>query len=154
HIEPPHLADLPVPRIGENLEQEIDSLFQQAMVLRSKFQAGITAATRDLFESAGLPDLLDYRWHDHPRHAAFSITSPGHVTLRALNFSPRALQIEESLRSVEHHTLGDICEGGSLRTGSRFKRIDSDSTNGVRLVGQRQAFWMRPEGRWINPSEA
>ena len=154
HIEPPHLANLPIPRIGEAPEREINSLFQRAMKLRTEFQIGITEASRDLFESAGLAHILDYRWHDHPRDIDFSVASPSITSLRALNFSPRAKKISAALRSVDHLPLGDICRGGSLKTGSRFKRIDSDSINGVRLIGQRQAFWMRPEGRWINPHQA
>ena len=44
---------------------------QAAADLRAQFQAGVTAATRDLFESAGLPELLDLSWHDQPRDTGF-----------------------------------------------------------------------------------
>jgi type I restriction enzyme S subunit len=34
----------------------------------------------------------------------------------------------------------------------RFQRVDGEpgNTYSYRLVGQRQAFWLRPEGRWIS----
>ena len=57
HLEPSHLADLPVPRFGAAVEEEIHGCVQAAADLRADFQRGITAATRDLFESAGLPEL-------------------------------------------------------------------------------------------------
>ena len=78
----------------------------------------------------------------------------GATSLRALNFAPRAQRLIEKLGSVSGRSLGAICEGGTLRTGARFKRIDSDPGHGVRLIGQRQSFWLRPEGRWINESQA
>ncbi|HEX5495582.1 MAG TPA: hypothetical protein VFX70_13515 [Mycobacteriales bacterium] len=154
HLEPEHLANIPVPRVGPAIEDKIDALIGRAAELRARFQAGVVAATWDVFTSAGLPELADLAWHDQPRDLGFAVPGVDARTLRALNFSPRARRILDALRSVPHRTLGDICAGGILRTGARFKRIDADPVHGVRLVGQRQAFWMRPEGRWINPHHA
>ena len=154
HIESSHTVGLPVPRLGEEVELKIDGLIREAMQLRQQFEDGIQAATRDLFKSAGLPELLDLRWHDHPRDLDFTVTEMTPSSIRAINFAPRARSLVGLLSSVPHRTLGEICAGGVLRTGSRFKRIDSTPETGVRLVGQRQAFWMRPEGRWINPNQA
>ncbi|MBX6387506.1 MAG: restriction endonuclease subunit S [Frankia sp.] len=154
HIEPHHIADLPVPRLGDEVETRIHELMEQAAELRERFQAGIVGATRDLFKSAGLAHLLDLRWHDQPRDLDFEVHRLGPTSLRALNYSPRAQRILAELASVPHRTLGDICAGGSLRTGARFKRVDADPEHGIRLIGQRQAFWLRPEGRWINASRA
>jgi type I restriction enzyme S subunit len=154
HIEPQHIADLPVPRFGNVVEERIDELISDAMALRQRYEDGVSAATRDLFESAGVPDLLDLRWHSQPRDLDFSVTGPTAASLRALNFAPRAQRILARLASIPHRTLGQICDGGILRTGARFKRIDADPGSGVRLIGQRQAFWMRPYGRWINPNQA
>ena len=150
HIEPVHIADLPVPRFGAAVEEEIHGHIQAAADLRAKFQAGVTAATRDLFESAGLPELLDLRWHDQPRDTGFAVNerlTP--TTLRAANLAPRMRQIVEKLASVPHRTLGDICAGGQLSRGNRFARIDSEPGYGYRLIGQRQGPWLRPEGRWV-----
>jgi len=149
HIEPSHIVDLPVPRVDSEVERRIDSLIQEAMVLRSRFQAGITDATQDLFKSAGLPELIDFNWHDLPRDLDFSVSGLTPTSLRALNFSPRAQRLIETLRSVPHRTLGEICATGEFGRGNRFARIDSNSKHGFRLIGQRQAFWQRPEGRWI-----
>lgn len=149
HIEPGHIADLPVPRFDSGVEERIDALIGEALQLRQRYEDGVRAATRDLFESAGLPELLDLRWHDQVRDLDFSVVRPTPLTLRALNFSPRTRHILDTLASVPHRELGDVCTGGELGRGGRFKRVDSDPEKGVRLVGQRQAFWIRPEGRWI-----
>jgi hypothetical protein len=124
------------------------------MKLRKQFQEKISEATQDLFKSADLSELIDFRWHNHPRDTDFSIPRVNPATLRSLNFGPRAQQAITTLRSKPHRTLGEICQDGSLGTGARFKRFDATPDNGVRLIGQRQAFWMRPEGRWINPHQA
>jgi hypothetical protein len=150
HIEPEHIADLPVPRLDDSVEKRIDALISRAMRLRQRYEDGVAAATRDLFESAGMSELLDLRWHTLPRDLGFS-ASPTPLTLRALNFSPRAQHILGSLAAVPHQTLGKICRGGYLGSGARFRRFDSDPEHGVRLIGQRQGFWIRPEGRWISP---
>ncbi|WP_239395156.1 hypothetical protein [Frankia sp. CiP3] len=154
HIEPHHIADLPVPRLGDAFETRIHDLMERAAELRERFQVGIVAATRDLFESAGLAHLLDLRWHDQRRDLDFEVSRLNPTSLRALNYSPRARRIIAELEAVPHRTLGDICADGQLGSGARFRRIDADPGIGARLIGQRQAFWMRPEGRWINPAHA
>lgn len=154
HIEPHHIADLPVPRFDSELEERIHRMVEISARLRGHFQAGLVAATEDFFRSVGLPELIDIRWHQQERDLGFEVEEVGPTTLRALNFAPRAMRLIDKLGSVPGKTLGEICAGGTLRTGARFKRIDADPTHGVRLVGQRQAFWIRPEGRWISAAQA
>ena len=154
HIEPDHIADLPVPRFSQTVEGEIHECVQGAADLRAKFQAGVTGATRDLFESAGLPELIDFRWDLEPRDTGFSVPKVTSTTLRAMNMAPRMERIMVKLSSVPHRTLGDICQGGYLGSGVRFARVDADPEYGAKLIGQRQGFWVRPEGRWINPAKA
>lgn len=149
HIEPDHIADLPVPRFGSEVEEKIHGHVQAAADLRAKAQAWLAAATRDLFESAGLPEFLDLRWHDQPRDTGFSTTRLTPATLRAQNMAPRARQLLDRLASVSHRRLGDICAHGQLTRGNRFTRIDSEPGYGYRLIGQRQGPWVRPEGRWV-----
>jgi type I restriction enzyme S subunit len=149
HIEPGHIAGLPVPRFDEAAEGEIHECVQAAADLRARFQAGVTFATRDLFESAGLAELIDYRWHDQPRDTGFSVSGLTPTTLRAFNLAPRVERILGKLASASQRTLGDICTGGQLARGNRFTRIDSGPEYGLQLIGQRQGPWLRPEGRWI-----
>lgn len=154
HIEPHQIARLPVARFGIEVEEEIHGLIQGAADLRSQFQAEVAAATHDLFESAGLSDLLDLRWHDQPRMRGFAISDISSASLRASNYDARARSILARIRSVPHRTLGAICENGRLSSGARFKRIQSDPGYGALLVGQKDGFWVRPEGRWINTDQA
>ncbi|MDX2602731.1 restriction endonuclease subunit S [Streptomyces caniscabiei] len=152
HIEPHHIADLPVPRFGEDVENRIHDLVEEAASLRAEFQSCLEEATRDLFTTARLEKLLDMRWHDQPRDLGFTQRGLTPTTLRALNYQPRARRIINDLREVDHVLLGDICKGGQLSRGLRFTRVEGaeGSQYSYKLVGQRQAFWLRPEGRWVS----
>jgi type I restriction enzyme S subunit len=152
HIEPHHIADLPVPRFGEDVENRIHDLVEEAASLRAEFQSGVQEATRDLFSTARLEKLLDMRWHDQPRDLGWPQRGVTPTTLRALNYQPRAHRIINELREVDHVLLGDICKDGQLSRGVRFTRVDGavDPQVSYQLVGQRQAFWLRPEGRWVS----
>lgn len=155
HIEPHHIAGLPVPRFGADVESRIHDLVEEAATLRAEFQSGVEEATRDLFTTARLEGLLDLRWHEQSRDLGFEQRGITPTTLRALNYQPRARRIIEALATVEHVALGEVCADGTLGSGARFKRIDADPGHGAaRLIGQRQGFWIRPEGRWISPTQA
>jgi len=154
HIEPHHLVDLPVPRFDSALEQRVHDLVEESAVLRAAFQAGLVAATEDFFHSVGLAELIDYRWHDGERDLGFAVNGLSSQSLRAINYGSRAGALLSRLKSVSHRTLGDICDGGILRYGLIRKRIEGDAgAGGVMLVGQRQAWWTRPEDcRIISPT--
>ena len=62
-----------MPRFRPAIEEEIHGCVQAAADLRAQFQSGVTAATRDLFESAGLPELKDFRWDREPRDIGFLV---------------------------------------------------------------------------------
>lgn len=150
HIEPHHIAGLPVPRFGERVETEIHELMEESAALRAQHQAKVVAATKDFFDSNRLSELNELRWHQQERDLGFEVANVHSISLRALNFAPKAQRLIERLASVPGAKLGDICASGQLSRGVRFKRVDSDAEHGVQLVGQRQAFWLRPEGRWIS----
>jgi hypothetical protein len=154
HIEPHHIANLPVPRLGDELEARVHRLIQEAAKLRSRFQTELDTATCEFFKAAGLSELNQIRWHSQPRDLGFDVHGLNVISLRALNYAPRYTDIIKKLQSVSFKTLGELCAQGQLSSGVRFKRIDCDPEHGVKLIGQRQAFWLRPEGRWISPRHA
>jgi hypothetical protein len=149
HIEPHHIAVLPVPRLGDDFEKAVHSNITLAASLYSEYQVQVKQATEKLFSSVGLRDITAQEWHEMGPDLGFSHAITSSESLRALNFNPRLNAIFTKLSHQKHLSLGDICNGGDLQRSSRFKRIDSNSELGVRLVGQRELFWLQPEGRWI-----
>lgn len=152
HIEPEHIVGLPVPRFGADFERKIHSLIDKSAALLSRYQTEIAAATDDLFNAVGLTDISPTEWHHIGTETGFSVPSPDVTTLRALNFNPRFRRLWSSINSVPHRRLGDICVPGTLMRGDRFKRIDASKEYALRMVGQREMFWLRPEGRFVAKS--
>lgn len=149
HIEPEHVANLQVPRLGHSIESHADELVSESSKLMAEFQSGVNRATRRLFSSVGLDDITAADWHLMGRGTAFSEERPSTDSLRALNFSPRYRRLLAKIRKGRWKALGEICLPGTLRSGGRFKRIDAEPEFSYRLVGQKEIFYIRPEGRWI-----
>lgn len=57
HIEPQHIADLPVPRLGDEVEREVHMLVEEAANLRTEALQSLDEVQRQLDEVLGLPDL-------------------------------------------------------------------------------------------------
>lgn len=149
HIEPEHIENIEVPRLGAAFEGRVDKLIQRSAEMRAAFQRGITEATRRLFAYVGIADCPPEQWHGLGAETGFSATISVSTSMRAANYSPRVQRLLGQVEQGRSVYLEEICRGGQLGTGARFKRIDCAPEQGVRLVGQKQAFWMQPEGRWI-----
>src|SRR3954469_9262033 len=59
HIEPEHVSELPVPRLGPVVEGSAHALVDEAAQLLSTYQSKIEEATRGVFEGAGV-------WNPNP----------------------------------------------------------------------------------------
>lgn len=153
HIEPEHIFDLQVPRLG-GVEDDAHKFVTQAAKLRSQYQYQIREATRLYFESIGLQDISAHEWHNQGASLGFAATLAVSTSLRALNFNPRFNTLVKKLSSVKHKLLGEICSDGELGGGARFKRVDAEPEYGIKLIGQKEIFWLEPEGRWISPKYA
>jgi hypothetical protein len=73
-------------------------------------------------------------------------------SLRALNFNPRFNRLCDRIRQGSWKPLSEVCVEGTLKSGPRFKRIDAHPEFSYQLIGQKQIFWLRPEGRWVAKS--
>ena len=148
-IEPRHLIDLPVPRLGPQLEARVHALVEQSAEFLAGYQSAIVEATRVLFEGLGLTDVRPEQWHGRGRDLGFAADFPRVESFRAANYNPRFESLCAGIRGGPWQPLAEVCVPGSLRRGGRFKRVDADPDHAYRLVGQKQLFWLRPEGRWI-----
>lgn len=149
HIEPHHIVDLPVPRLGKSIEGRADELVVESVKLLASYQAGVNSATKRLFGSVGLEDITAADWHLMGRDLGFIVAAPSVDSLRALNFTPRFQRLVRAVKAAPHKALGELVVPGTLQRGTRFKRIDAAPEYSYQLVGQRELFWVKPEGRWI-----
>lgn len=148
HLEPKHFADLLVPRLGEPLEKRAHALVDESGRLLTKYQANLNEATELYFDAIGLKDITASEWHAWGSDLGFT-ASAGVESLRALNFNPRFNRLCDRIRSRAWKPLSKLCISGSLRRGVRFSRVEADPEYAYRLIGQKELFWLRPQGRWI-----
>ena len=148
HLEPEHFGDMLVPRLDEAVEQKAHNLVEESAKLLTKSQANLNEATDLYFDAAGLKDITPGEWHAWGSDIGFTAIAGIH-SLRAVNFNPRFVRLSERIRQGRWKPLAEICIDGSLKSGLRFKRIDADPEYAYQLIGQKQVFWLRPEGRWI-----
>ncbi len=149
HVEPRHIANLSIPRLRDGLELQAHELVMEAADLITLCRGRMSKATDRLFESVGLRDITAAEWHSEGPDLGFSERFPRVETFRALNFNPRFEGLCERIRQKYWRPLGKICEPGTLKRGGRFKSIDATPENAYQLIGQRQLFSVRPEGRWL-----
>lgn len=148
HLEPKHFADLLVPRLGEAVEQKAHDLVEESARLLARYQADLNEATEFYFDAVGVKDITPSEWHAWGSDLGFTATAGVH-SLRALNFNPRFNRLCERIKQGRWKPLAEICIDGTLKSGPRFRRIDADPEYAYQLIGQKQIFWLRPEGRWI-----
>lgn len=148
-IEPEHISDLPVPRLGA-IEQEAHNLVQQAADLRVNASALLKEASRSYLSAAGINEITSAYWRANTHQIGFE-SGVSKTSLRAMNYLPINQYLESVVKeqSAAWRPLVELTEPGTLRSGPRFKRIDSDPEFGVELIGQGECFNLRPEGRWI-----
>ena len=151
HIEPEHIADRPVPRLSTGVEEQAHDHVLEAARLRAQYQSRVQQATRRLFEVVDLQDITSGSWHAGNNNPDLGflrrIESP--TSLRALNFNPRYYELIASIRAQSHRSLGQLCITGTLKRAGRYKRIDAEPEYAYRLIGQKEVFWLRLDGRWI-----
>lgn len=148
-IEPEHLANLPVPRLSPEIEESACSKVDEAAALLAAYQRDVVAASEHFFTAVNLRDITPLQWHELGRDLGFSKQFPFAPSFRAINFSPRFNQLCSRIKASRWKSLGELCTPGLLQRGGRYKRIDATPEFGYRLLGQKELFNLRPEGRWI-----
>lgn len=149
HIEPEHIANLPVPRFG-NLEQQIHDLVENAANAIANYAKLIAQARQNVLSAIGLEDSTPRIWFESCERLGWPEDGITSESLRAYNYDPRARAFLDHLSYLPNDPLGKLCEPDYFKGHIVFKRIESDPEHGYRLIGQREAFQMRPEGRWIS----
>lgn len=152
HIEPHHIANLNVPIPPRDLEEKVHALIVESAERRATSARNYARATKMIFDEIGVEDPPRHKWLADKRAVSFHIMSNGTASLRALNFDPRAEELRDNLKQGDYSSLGSLCDSDRFASGIIFRRIDADEEYGVRLVGQRGAFQVRPEGRWLSRS--
>jgi type I restriction enzyme S subunit len=136
-----------VPRLGQ-IEERANHLVQASAELLSSGQNQLNEATELFFSSVGLSDINQAEWHSWGSDLGF-IAKVGARSLRALNYNRRLSRLEERIKTVPCKPLRELCIPGTIKRGGRYSRIDAEPEHSYHMIGQKEVFWLRPEGRWI-----
>jgi type I restriction enzyme, S subunit len=145
HLEPSHIADLPVPRLGDALEQKIHDLIYSAAQKRSIASAKKTEAIRTLYEEFELQVIPPTE--SPTDFATFTVNKSQMLRLDAFNYSPKSLLAANELSNCCNVSkkLGDIAQ---VFTPGIFKRVYAgESSFGYPYFSGSELFQIAPEPR-------
>jgi type I restriction enzyme S subunit len=145
HIEPSHIAELPVPIAPTNVQNEISHLIERASKIRTGANSDFYSAINLFEQYAGLPHLSK---HYDNSQVDVSIESSGllrtrldglfHSSYHKTALTP-ILNLPTNVRTTVAKLASDIIEP------TRFKRVQIDETeHGVPFFGTSSIMWNDP----------
>ena len=141
HIEPEHIADLPVPRFESNFEQKVAQAVEAAAVERVAASQHRRAAI----------ELLEAKidWSDQPRPIAIAPMASSLLSrMDSFHYSPRVEAGRSALSSHRSVRLGDQVERVfEPNRGSRLKV--SDPAFGVPFLSSSSVFELNPSAEYL-----
>lgn len=131
HIEPQHIADLPVPRLGDGVEHRVHELVEQAAFLRAEASFSLSLATSNVEAEIGAPPQR--RLSDDPRKMGNAVGIKAlHATrrLEAFYYNPVATDLD---RWIANHPNGywRLDEAAHVFDVPPFKHIYVGAEHGV-----------------------
>ena len=145
HIEPKHLANLPLPVSSEGLRRQIHELIVRSYELRDESNELIDEAERILIDELHLPPIEDFR-----REKIFSIKLGDlRGRLDASFYAPIVKRIIDHLRfhAAEVTTVADGRISQEVILPGRFKRVYVDEGHGVPFFGGRSIGELDPSDK-------
>lgn len=119
HIEPEHIADLPVPRLGAKAERDVHALIETAARNRSRAHELRQEAQSTFYRQFSLSDLADADTAEN--YASFSVQASSLRRLDAAHHSPACRAAADELASAgETKRLDEVAR---VFTPGIFKRI-------------------------------
>lgn len=141
HIEPEHIAELPIPRFGCGFEQEVAQVIEAAAAERVAASQHRRAAI-ELFQAK-------IGWNDQARpvaHAPMASSLLGRMD--AFHYSPRVEAGRAALASHRGVRLGDqVLRVFEPNRGSRLKVTDPDF--GVPFLSSSSVFELSPSAEYL-----
>lgn len=151
HIEPEHISDLPVPRLGTAVENKVHNLVEEAAELRAEASRALQASINELHQEAGLLRLPD-------------AGSPYPFSVSAVSTSDLAGRFDAFFHSLYHRGAASAlrsCRVGAIHVDAlcasvveptRFKRNRvEDERYGIPFFGTSALSWNEPLPSYMIP---
>lgn len=153
HIEPEHLATVPIPDAPQELKKKINDLIVRSFELRDESNEMLDRATALLIAELHLPDISTFDVDFYKKGApvnTFSVKlSDMAGRLDASYHVPIVNAITAHLKKYaeEVTAIGDKRVSEEVILPGRFKRVYVDEGYGCVLIGGKQLYELDPSGR-------
>lgn len=153
HLEPEHLARVPIPNAPAALRKKIHDLILRSFALRDASNAQIDQATELLVQELRLPDIGDFDVSLYQKAApvdTFSVKlSQMAGRLDASYHVPVVDAIVKHLRqyAAQLTTVGDARISKAVILPGRFKRVYVDEGHGRVFIGGKQLWELDPSNK-------
>jgi len=153
HLEPEHLATVPIPNAPMEIKERIHNLIVKSYALRDESNELIDRATQLLIDELHLPDIHDFDVKDYKKNAPVETYS---VKLSNMNgrvdasyHVPIVDAIIEHLKqtAAEVTTVGDKRISSEVILPGRFKRVYVDEGYGRVFIGGKQLLELDPTNK-------
>ena len=152
HIEPHHIADLPVPLLPDAEQQQIHEQIEEASRLRVEANRALREARGKLLDACQLKPLTtdDYESYGAGQHApsTFALRCVNSTSLAAFNYSERINRLQERVKANATTKPLRECLTRMFSTGS-FKRWELNSPRSIELINQSDIFDTRIKGKLL-----
>ena len=150
HIEPEHLANVPIPNAPKELKNAIHNLIVESYDLRDKSNDLIDEAQELLYKELQLPDISTIKGMNYAENKGFQnyVVKASQLNGR-LDGSYHIPEVEEVIKVISKNaaevtTLGDPRIASDIILPGRFKRIYVDKEHGVPFFGGKQLLSLNP----------
>lgn len=150
HIEPEHLATIPIPDAPKEIKEKIHNLIVESFKLRDESNELIDQATILLIDELKLPPISEFKQNNIKNSANANAFS---VKLSDLNGRADASYhlpiIDAIIKHLEQHsaevtTIDDNRISSDVVLPGRFKRVYVNSDYGVKFIGGKEMKQLDP----------
>ncbi len=149
HVEPDHLAEIPVPNAPVSLRQHIHNLIARSYALRDESNELLDTATELMVSELHLPAIQDFQKADAAVNTFDVKLSNMNLRLDASYHVPAVDAIVAHLKenAAEVTTVGDRRISETVILPSRFSRVYVEEGYGRVLIGGKQLGELDPSGK-------
>lgn len=153
HIEPEHLATVPIPDAPASIKKSINDLIVESYELRDESNALIDEATAMLVKELQFPDISDFNVALHKQSAGVDTFSVKLSDMAGRADASYHVPIVDAIvahmkqYAAEVTTVGDSRISEEVILPPRFARVYVEEGYGKVLIGGKQIYELDPSGK-------
>lgn len=150
HLEPEHLAEIPIPNAPYEIKNKIHKLIMDSYELRDQSNVLIDEATKLLIDELQLPSIEDFNVKYYQKNAPVETFN---VKLSEMNGRTDASYHVPIVNAIVEHmkkyaeevtTIGDERISSDVVLPGRFKRVYVDKGYGIKFLGGKEINQLDP----------